>query len=87
MTSIPPAGWVAFSRASNIGRRAASVLPLAVGATRSTLFPWEMGPIAFSWGGVGSLIPSSLRPDCILGWRASKTVVAISLDRMNLGLD
>jgi hypothetical protein len=70
-------------RTSKIGRRAASVLPLAVGATRRTLSPSAIGPIALSWGGVGSLMPRASSPLSILGWRREKAAAVILLGSMS----
>jgi hypothetical protein len=75
-TSMPPEAS-SFRMASKTGSRAASVFPLAVGAIRRMLSPAMMGSMAFSWGGVGSLIPRASKPSSILGWRREKALAVI----------
>jgi len=42
-----------------IGRKAASVLPVPVGAINRTFFPSRIGGIALVWGSVGFMNPFS----------------------------
>ena len=69
-----------------MGRRAASVFPLAVGATRRRFSPLNIGGMAALWGGVGSPMPSLLRPLLMRGWSIWKTE-AIEMIRGSQHLD
>jgi hypothetical protein len=57
-----------------MGRSAASVLPLPVGATISTFSPASTYGIASLWGGVGSPKPLSLHNLLTAGCSSSKTL-------------